>query len=619
VTDRQPAGVLVNSAPGYGSSAWIGLRVLPAPVHAGWRPVTGAQPGPPSPQEQRGWLAAQWQTAWLRRFEIRYTSDPASGLLTCTLLGAVQAAAPADAIGAAVALRDDLCRLPPGLRAEPITDANELLARLVPFTAAPGSTAEIRKPLRGASFHHLDAPPRALGVDVRPLRTDPVSWDPLWPMLTALPDPATVSIGLRPYRLPDSHLGWLRLLAKEYGRLAAAGSRQGAPNPFLNRSGADPFAAAAQQTFGEAVERYAERAFRLRVSVSSAGRLPTQVTGFLADALGGAAVQIAPPDEAAAARALRTLDHVWCETSYRQGLPEGAVQDPELSLTDLVDPAQAAAAFRLPYAPAAGPAVFAGQPQPPSAVIVVLTALKLEYLAVRELLTGHQTLRHEDGLIVEAGTLPGTGWTVAVAELGPGTMSAASATQVVRGWLRPRAVFFVGVAGGLRREMPLGDVVVATKVYAYGGGRETDQGFQARPQAWPGPEWLLQEARLALRSGDWGRPRDPAAPVPEAHFKPIAAGDVLLDGDESALARRLREHYQDAVAVEMEGSGVAHAAHLLGGLSVLIVRGISDHADGRKGAADQEGSQPRAAANAARAALAVIAALDPQAPPRGGH
>lgn len=36
------------------------------------------------------------------------------------------------------------------------------------------------------------------------------------------------------------------------------------------------------------------------------------------------------------------------------------MREPERALTDLVDLPRAAAAFRLPYTPAAGPAVFAG-------------------------------------------------------------------------------------------------------------------------------------------------------------------------------------------------------------------------------------------------------------------
>jgi hypothetical protein len=69
----------------------------------------------------------------------------------------------------------------------------------------------------------------------------------------------------------------------------------------------------------------------------------------------------------------------------------------------------------------------------------------------------------------------------------------------------------------------------------------------------------------------------------------------------------------------MESAGVLHAAHLSGELDALIVRGISDKADSRKTAADAAGSQPRAARNAAGAAVSDLRkALPSDTAPRRG-
>src|SRR5699024_429062 len=46
-------------------------------------------------------------------------------------------------------------------------------------------------------------------------------------------------------------------------------------------------------------------------------------------------------------------------------------------------------------------------------------------------------------------------------------------------------------------------------------------------------------------------------------------------------AEWIRQTYNDAMAIEMEGAGVAQAGHLSGS-PVAIVRGISDRADGTK-------------------------------------
>jgi nucleoside phosphorylase len=270
--------------------------------------------------------------------------------------------------------------------------------------------------------------------------------------------------------------------------------------------------------------------------------------------------------------------------------------------------------------------------------VVVLTAIPLEFRAVSAHLDGLLPLQHPAGTVFEVGTFVGTSWRVALAEIGEGNQSAAVITERAREWLKPEAVFFVGVAGGLKKDVALGDVVVATRVYAYHGGKETDEGRLARPRVWDAPHALEQQARAALRDDRWisrirgaagarqqvdallrdaGRPfplvRWPVTTLPKVHFKPVAAGEVVLGSDRSALAQRLRTVYSDAVAVEMESAGVAQAAHLAGSLPVLSIRGISDHADGRKAKADAAGSQERAAAHAAAVLEAVLGRMKPAA------
>src|SRR5580704_12013056 len=64
----------------------------------------------------------------------------------------------------------------------------------------------------------------------------------------------------------------------------------------------------------------------------------------------------------------------------------------------------------------------------------------------------------------------------------------------------------------------------------------------------------------------------------------------------------------------MESAGVAQAAHLNQSLPVIVVRGISDRADGTKTATDDLNWQPKAAANAAAFALALARELVTQLP-----
>ncbi|MFG2541702.1 nucleosidase [Streptomyces sp. NPDC048594] len=227
---------------------------------------------------------------------------------------------------------------------------------------------------------------------------------------------------------------------------------------------------------------------------------------------------------------------------------------------------------------------------------LVLTALPLEYAAVRAHVEERDELVHRDGTRVERGRLPGTSWHVALAELGMGAEQAAALTTQLINWLRPEAVFFVGVAGSLKDDVEIGDVVVGTQVYEIHGGKQTPEGFLVRPKALPGSHALEQAARSAVRD----------MPDVRAHFMPIATGDVVLADAESEIARYIRGNYNDAGAIEMEGSGALRAAHLNGQLPALVVRGISDRADAAKHRADASGSQQRAAAQAAAVTTAVL-------------
>lgn len=235
-------------------------------------------------------------------------------------------------------------------------------------------------------------------------------------------------------------------------------------------------------------------------------------------------------------------------------------------------------------------------------MIVMLTALEVEYLAVRAHLSGIAPHPHSSGTLFEVGSAGGR--EIAIALTGMGNSSAATMTERAITEFEPDVVMFVGVAGGLRTWLELGDVVVATRVYGYHGGRETETEFLARPRAWDMPHHIEQLARSIARSKQW------CATPPSVHFEPIAAGEVVLNSTESPLAQQIHRNYNDAVAVEMESAGVANAAHLHMATPAVTVRGISDLVDD-KDVTDLQGWQPVAAANAAAFAVALSTALAP--------
>jgi adenosylhomocysteine nucleosidase len=243
-------------------------------------------------------------------------------------------------------------------------------------------------------------------------------------------------------------------------------------------------------------------------------------------------------------------------------------------------------------------------------MIVILTALELEHAAVRTHLENVRPYRHPSGTLFDIGAVIGhPDAQVALAVIGAGNATAAALTERAIAEFQPSTVLFVGVAGGLRDWLSLGDVVVATRVYGYHGGRaETDE-FLARPRAWDMPHHIEQLARHVART-PWSRGRLPATPT--VHFDPIAAGEVVLNSTNSPLARQIHTNYNDAIAVEMESAGVAHAGHLNMATPTATVRGISDLVNA-KDDTDLDGWQPIAARNAAAFAVALTTELDPSA------
>ena len=241
--------------------------------------------------------------------------------------------------------------------------------------------------------------------------------------------------------------------------------------------------------------------------------------------------------------------------------------------------------------------------------IVILTALDLEYQAVREKLTDLQVHKHQHGTRFELGRLAKGRCQVALAHVGKGNHSAAVLAERAIAEFAPSALLFVGVAGALHSHLALGDVVVATHIYAYHGGTSEDDGLKSRPRTWETSHSADQVARHLARTGGWAQGLPGLLTSPKVHFGPIAAGEVVLNSAISAHARWVREHYNDALAIEMEGAGVAQAGHLNGALPVIVVRGISDRADGTKEVTDGAQWQPRAVANAAAFAAALAEEL----------
>ena len=238
---------------------------------------------------------------------------------------------------------------------------------------------------------------------------------------------------------------------------------------------------------------------------------------------------------------------------------------------------------------------------------VILTALSVEYLAVRAHLTNPQEVIHPQGTVYEQGKFAANGltWDVGLVEIGAGNPGAALEAERAITYFNPDVILFVGVAGGIK-DVALGDVVASTKVYGYESGK-AEESFRPRPEVGLSAYSLEQRARAEARKPDWLQ-RLPKAPfpVPKVYVAPIAAGEKVVASIESEVFKFLRANYGDAISVEMEGFGFLDAARANQQVSALVIRGISDLIY-NKTEADTKGYQEIAAGHASAFAFEILA------------
>lgn len=256
-------------------------------------------------------------------------------------------------------------------------------------------------------------------------------------------------------------------------------------------------------------------------------------------------------------------------------------------------------------------------PVQPSAQInraVIATAIPLEFEAVREHLADLCEYRHPAGTIYEEGkfSTAGVHWRIGVVETGVGLDRAALEVSRAIEFFKPSCVLFVGVAGGVK-DVELGDVVAATKIYGYESGKD-EEDFSPRPSLVECDYSLVQIARQVARRKTWQSAQQASnaerARMGRAIVGPIAAGEKVVGSTASNTYRILRQFYGDTLAVEMEGLGFARAAIFSRSVPFLVVRGISDLLNG-KAQDDAQGWQLVAASRAASFAFAVLSQFHP--------
>ncbi|MGX7073870.1 5'-methylthioadenosine/adenosylhomocysteine nucleosidase [Falseniella ignava] len=158
---------------------------------------------------------------------------------------------------------------------------------------------------------------------------------------------------------------------------------------------------------------------------------------------------------------------------------------------------------------------------------------------------------------------------VVLVESGIGKVMSAMSVAVLADRFQVDAVINTGSAGAVANGIAVGDVVIADKLayhdvdvtafgYEYGQMARQPLYFEADGKFIS----LIQES-LSKLNQTW-------------HLGLIATGDSFVAGDDKIA--RIKSHFPQVLAVEMEGAAIGQAAQALG-LPFLVIRAMSDNAN----------------------------------------
>lgn len=187
--------------------------------------------------------------------------------------------------------------------------------------------------------------------------------------------------------------------------------------------------------------------------------------------------------------------------------------------------------------------------------------------------------------------------TIYLLKSGIGKVSAAVSTTLFIQAYAPRLIINIGTAGAVNHDISIGDVVAATTLaywdvdaegFGYNYGQVPDQPATFHP---PGElSAHLQGIKL---------------PNARIHQGLLASGDSFISKE--AQLSKIRSHFPDALAVDMESTSIAQtAAHL--DTPLIVLRGISDYACG-DALKEHQTNLALSSKHSSEAALALITQL----------
>lgn len=201
-------------------------------------------------------------------------------------------------------------------------------------------------------------------------------------------------------------------------------------------------------------------------------------------------------------------------------------------------------------------------------MIGIIGAMEEEVASLKEAMDIHETVE-QASMVFCKGVLCGK--EVVIVRSGIGKVNAGICAQILVDRFKAEMLINTGIAGSLDAKIDIGDMVISTDALhhdmdATEFGYPVGQVPRMEVMSFPADEELVKKAVQVSEKVN-----------PDIHTFTgrVASGDQFIASRE--VKDKIVENFHP-LCVEMEGAGIAHAAHL-NKVSYVIIRAISDKAD----------------------------------------
>lgn len=239
---------------------------------------------------------------------------------------------------------------------------------------------------------------------------------------------------------------------------------------------------------------------------------------------------------------------------------------------------------------------------PPIVDVAILTAVDDEFNAVKESFGQWEQLNIPNDpttyFITEITTTEGTAKKIVLNKLPQmGLTAASNATTKLIHIFSPKQIFMIGICGGVKGSVKLGDIIVADNTWDYGCGKikpRSDDSlgyytFEPSPNQIPIEPHLSEKLKYSADkiieglSLEWNLSHKEKPIYPNVRFGPMPSGAAVIC-DTMLFNEIVKPQHRKCLGLDMETYGVYYAIKYttVSPIEFLSIKAVSDYADEEK-------------------------------------